>query len=125
MSNTRDLDHLQGPPPKQRTPRQNDSLHLWCSQIADALNDAGLDIRTTLKEDFEIDWSPTLVKELLVKQTEKIMLGKTSTTELTTDEINKIYEVINRFLAKHGIHVPWPSLETLIENDRLKESKTN
>ncbi len=51
-----------------------------------------------------------LVKELLWKQTQKIVLGKESTTQMTTKEVNEIYEVINRFLAKHGVHIAFPSI---------------
>ncbi len=93
-----------------RTLQQNRALHKFCTEVANTLNEAGLDIRTTLKPDFEIDWSPLLVKELLWKQTQKIVLGKESTTQMTTKEVNEIYEVINRFLAKHGVHIAFPSI---------------
>src|SRR3990167_6850595 len=99
---------MDNPQSKQRTELQNNSLHLWCSQVADALNSSGLDLRKTLKQDFEIPWSPTLIKEILWRETQKIALGKRSTTELTTAEVTKVYDVLNRYLAKHGVHVEWP-----------------
>ena len=34
---------------KQRSQTQNAALHLFCSQLADALNDAGFDFRVFIK----------------------------------------------------------------------------
>ena len=95
---------------ENRTTQQNRALHKWFTMVAEELNGAGLDIRKTLKEDFEIPWSSTLVKEILWRETQKIALGKDSTTELEKKEIDVIYEILNRFLAKHEIHVPWPAM---------------
>lgn len=40
--------------------------------------------------------------------------GKRSTTELETDEVNRVYETFNRFLAdNYGVHCPFPSMEML------------
>ena len=33
---------------QQRTDTQNDSLHLWCKWVAEALNDAGLEMVVSL-----------------------------------------------------------------------------
>lgn len=41
----------------------------------------------------------------------KAKYGKESTTELTTKEINDIYDEVNRHVAEFGIHVVWPSQE--------------
>jgi len=63
-------------------------------------------------------WTPESVKEYLWRATQKVMLTKESTTELTTDEITKVYEVINRFMAEnHGVSVPFPSIEELMLKD--------
>jgi len=37
------------------------------------------------------------------------MFGTTSTTKLKTDEIDKIFEVINKFFAEKGIEVQFPN----------------
>jgi len=104
--------------PQTRTLAQNRSLHLYCQQVADALNDAGYDVRTTLKEGVEIPWSMMLVKELLWKAVQKIQLNKRSTTEMTTKDIDTIYDTINRHLGeKFGISVMWPSIESLVERE--------
>lgn len=96
-----------------RTIQQNKALHLYCQQVADALNDAGLDVRATLKENVEIPWSGYLVKDLLWRTIQKLQYGKKSTTELTVKDIDSVYDVMNRHLGERfGIHVPFPSYET-------------
>ena len=106
------------PNPQQRSIAQNRALHLYCQQVADALNDAGYDVRATLKEGVEIPWSMILVKELLWKAVQKIQLGTKSTTEMTTKDIDVIYDTINRHMGeKFGINVMWPSIESLVERE--------
>lgn len=98
---------------KQRTLRQNSSLHLFFEMLAKELNDAGLSVMKTLRHDAEIPWCATKVKELLWRPVQIAMLDKESTTELETDEVTKVYEVVNRHLAQnHGVHVPFPCVET-------------
>jgi len=96
---------------EQRTSKQNNALHLYLAQLSKALNDAGLDMKAVLKPEVEIPWTPENVKNHLWRPVQRIYLNKESTTELTTDEISKVYDVINRHLAKFGISVPFPSEE--------------
>lgn len=97
---------------EQRTLQQNKALHVFFQNVADKLNEAGLDLRAVLKPHVEIPWSKELVKEHLWRPIQELQLRKQSTTELTTDEVSKVYEVLNRFLGeKHGIYVPFPSEE--------------
>ena len=100
--------------PAPRTEQQNRALHLYCRQVADALNGAGLDIEQVLKNTtMEIEWTKDSVKEILWRTAQKRALGKQSTTELNKQEdITRVYEIINRFLAKLGIEsIPFPSHE--------------
>ena len=101
-----------------RTPTQNKSLHVYFRLLAESLNDAGYNIRKTLKDDFNIPWTEFTVKELLAKPVIKAYLGKDSTTELTTDEIDKVYDVLNQNLGeKTGVFVPFPSVDSqLLDN---------
>jgi hypothetical protein len=99
---------------KQRTIKQNSALHKFFELLSVELNESGYDVRTTLKQDFEIPWTPALIKELLWRPVQKAMLRKRSTTKLTTQDIDKIYDVLNRHLGeKLGIYVPFPSEEEL------------
>lgn len=96
-----------------RTNRQSNSVHLYCSQLSEALNSEGLDIRMVVSPGVDMMWTPYLVKELLWKATQKTMFGKNSTKELKKiGEINEIYTVINKTIGERtGIYVPFPSIE--------------
>ena len=71
---------------KQRTDQQNRALHLYFTQLAKILNEAGLDMRKVLKPSINIPWTAKSIKENLWRPIMKIQLGKDSTTELTTKE---------------------------------------
>jgi hypothetical protein len=97
---------------EQRTLRQNAALHKYFQLLAERLNDAGLDLRAVLKPSIEIPWTKDSVKEHLWRPVQELCLKKDSTTELTTAEVGRVYEVLNRFLGeKHGVHEPFPSTE--------------
>jgi len=97
----------------QRTGQQNKALHKYCAMLAEALNEAGLDARKTLKPEVDIPWSGEMVKNMLWRPIQEAMTGKESTTELNTVEPSEIYDVLSRHIAsKFGINVEWPSDET-------------
>lgn len=99
---------------KKRTLTQNNALHKYCERVAEALNDSGQDMRHFFKEDAEIPWNLELVKSHIWKPIQKLVIDKDSTTEATTTDYNKVYEVLHRHLAqKHGITVLWPTHEDL------------
>ena len=99
-----------------RTEQQNKALHLLFQMLADELNDAGLDMRKTLKPEIEISWNPTSVKEYLWRPIQKVMTRKESTTDLNSHEIDMIFGVLNRHLGQRfGITTIFPSVETLKE----------
>jgi len=87
-------------------------LHLYCERLAEALNDAGLDMKTVLKPGVEIPWTKESVKLHLWKPIQKAMTDTDSTREMETTDPSEIYEVLNRHLAqKFGVSVRWPSEE--------------
>ena len=95
---------------KQRTLQQNKALHLYCKLLAESLNDAGLDMKKTLKPEIDIKWTMQTVKDYLWRPIQKALLQKESTTELTTVDPTEIYETLNRHLSeKFGISVEFPS----------------
>ena len=108
---------------KQRTILQNSALHKFFELVAKKLNDAGLDMRFVLKPGVDIPWGKESVKNFLWKPVQNALLGKKSTKDLTTDEVDKVYEVLNRhFGEKFKIHQAFPSVESV----RLKlEEKAN
>lgn len=95
---------------KQRTLTQNRALHLFCQWLADTLNDAGYDMRKTLREDVDVPWTQTSVKEYLWRPIQLAMTEKKSTTEITTVEPTDIHAVLSRHLGQRlGIQCPeWP-----------------
>lgn len=91
------------------TPQQRKAMFLFFRKLSDALNDAGLDAKKTLKPEMEIPWTPEMIKRCIWDPIQEALVEKTSTTELNTIEPSKVYEIINRNMAeKFGIHVPWP-----------------
>lgn len=99
-----------------RTTRQNRAIHLLFDMLAKELNENGLDMRRTLKPSIDIPWTGESVKEYLWRPVQQAQVNKKSTTELTTREIDEVFDTINRHLGtKFGIYVPFPSIETLLE----------
>lgn len=101
---------------EQRTSKQNAALHVYFNLLAEALNDAGYDMRRTLKQDIDISWTPDNIKNYLWRPIQEAKVNKHSTTELTTKEIDSVFDELNRHLGtKLGVHVPFPTIEELNE----------
>lgn len=108
----------------QRTTQQNRALHVLFRLLAETLNENGLDMRRTLKPQIEISWDGRSVKEYLWRPIQSAQLGKKSTTELTTVEIDKVFDTINKHLGeKFGLHVPFPSIDEILLKQYNKENK--
>ena len=102
---------------KVRTIPQNRSIHLYCELLADAFNDAGLDMETVLKEGVSIPWSPDKVKDDIWRKVQIATLDKKSTTDLSPSEVSVIYDIINRHVVStFGLFVPFPSKDTMRDN---------
>jgi len=95
---------------EQRTDKQNNSIHLYCQLLADALNNAGLDVQKTLDMSLSIGWTKVLVKMFIWAKVQKAMYGTTSTTELDTKQVSAVYDTINRYLSdSKGVSVAFPN----------------
>lgn len=113
---------MEGKKYPQRTLRQNKALHKYFANIADELNSHGLSIMKTLRSDAEVQWSPSLVKELIWRPVMKAQLQKTSTTEMTTKEIDEVLDTLTKYFGeKHGLSINFPSIEVLLNNMRAEE----
>lgn len=106
-------EHKQHP----RTNQQNKALHKWFELVADELNASGQSKQKVLAKTVELNWDASSIKEDLWRPVQKAILKKHSTTELKkTEDIDKIWEHLNRFLGeKCGIHVPFPSESVSVE----------
>lgn len=94
----------------KRTLKQNSSIYLYFTLLADALNAAGLEIKMQyLGKSVDVPWTPLAVKERLWLPIMEAMTGKTSTAKLSRAEVSEIYEPLHRHLAEtHAIYVPFP-----------------
>lgn len=98
--------------PTTRTAKQNASFHLYCTMLAQELNERGLEMNILLEKWIDVPWSKDTVKSLLWKPILDVYSSKKSTTKMTTKETQEIFEILNRHLGeKFGVHVPWPSQE--------------
>ncbi len=105
---------------EKRTNPQNKALHKYFESLAEALNEAGLDMRLVLKESVQINWTKDNVKNYLWRPLQKALLKKKSTTELDkAKDIDLVYDHLNRHLGgKYGITVLFPSDEEMFLDDR-------
>ena len=96
----------------KRTNQQNKAMHKYFDLLANAFNDAGLDMKQTLSADIDTPWTALLVKELIWKVVQKATIDETSTTKANRTDYTLIYETINRHTASTwGISIPWPTKE--------------
>lgn len=105
---------------KSRTLRQNRALHLMFQHLANDLNEAGFDMKKTLKPEIDIPWNKETVKEYIWRPVQKAQLQKDSTKDLTTKEIDEVFSTLSRYLGeKLGISLEFPSIETLLSEGNL------
>jgi hypothetical protein len=106
-----------------RTLNQNNALHLLFTQLAEEMTKKGIDMKQVLKEGFDFPATPYNIKEFMWKPTQKLLFGKKSTTQLDkTEEINKVYDVMNKLLIERTqgeiSMPPFPSLDSLIDQTK-------
>lgn len=98
-----------------RTGRQNRAMHKFFEWIATTLNDNNLYLsRSLLRPNYEAEWTQVMVKEILWRPTQKALTGKQSSKDLTTKELTTVAETIQQALAKRGLDVEFPSIESFI-----------
>lgn len=79
-------------------------------------------MRKTLKPEIEIPWTKESVCDFLFRPIMNSMYQKESTTELTTKEMVKVADTLAGHLSeKLGITVDWPSIESIIMQERTNE----
>ena len=102
----------------QRTITQNRALHLFFNQLAELLNEHGLDMKAVLKKDVDIPWTMENVKNHIWRPLQKAYLNKESTIQLEKGDIDKIYNILCKMLGeKFGLHLDFPSIEILMQKE--------
>ena len=106
---------------KNRTLSQNSALHLYFEHISQSLNEMGITfVWKGLKgNDMEIRYTAELVKAHIWKPIQITLFKKESTTKLTTHEMNEIITVLNKFFSERGVYIAFPSIESLIDREKL------
>ena len=99
--------------PVKRTSVQNAALHKGFSLLAEALNDAGYEMKAVLAvKEVDVSWTKESVKEVLFRPIMSAMTEKGSTTELGKVEVSEVWDVLNRHLGENfGVTVGFPSEE--------------
>lgn len=91
----------------QRTTQQNRALHKYFALLAATLNAKGKFVSIVI--DPQTEWTPDTVKEMLFKPTMRAVLGKTTTTKLTIQEVNDVYMLLDAILKqKYDVDVEFP-----------------
>ena len=98
---------------KQRTNLQNSSMHLYWQWVSDTLQERGLTFKVFFKDGFEVPWSKEIVGDHIWRPVQMAVCKQQSTTKPLTTDYPIIYDSINLKLSEHGIHVPWPSKDTM------------
>jgi hypothetical protein len=100
---------------KRRTIQQNKSLYLYLTELALAMNGAGLDMRAVLKPTVDIPWNKDMALEFLWRPIQKAMQLEESTADLSTTDVQAVYSVLDRHISeKFGVHIEWPSEERMM-----------
>ena len=96
---------------KTRTNKQNAALHKFFKMLSDQLNELGqtFHYRGFNGDDMELMFTEDIIKKFMWRQIQITLFNTSSTTKLTTDQIDKILDVITNFYAKKGIPVVFPS----------------
>ena len=95
----------------RRTEQQNKALHKGCELLADALNDAGYEMKAVLAvKAVDVPWTKESVKEVLFRPIMLAMTEKGSTTELDRVEVSQVWDVLQRHIGENfGVYVGFPS----------------
>lgn len=102
---------------KQRTIKQNSSIHLLFKQISDICIEKGIDMREIVQDEVPIQCTPENIKWLW-KLLQKALFGKKSTTQLKkSGEIEIVYDNFNKILIDRTNGEvslpPFPSMELM------------
>ena len=98
----------------QRTGQQRKSIEVYCRIMAELLNNAGIGQKLfyekMIKED--IEWTQPAFKGFMKKVLNLQDPEKTSTTELSTTDMQALYETVDKAVSQvFGVRADWPSSE--------------
>jgi hypothetical protein len=96
-----------------RSTDQNSSLHLFFTMISEQLNELGMEyIYFGLKgQEISLTYTPELVKTFFWKPIQLALFETESTTKLTTEQMNRIIDIIIKFFGDKGVVIEFPCYE--------------
>lgn len=106
------------PTEQQRTSRQNRAIYKLFTEIAREMQSQGIEQKTVMDNlvGYDAPVTPDFIKQVW-KAIQFTMYRTTSTKDLTTKQIDEVFDVLNKFLGeKFAIHIPFPSMESLMLN---------
>jgi len=106
-------------PASKRSLRQNNSGHKFWTDIADTLNEAGIDQRILLEETaYNLPNTMESIK-FLVQRMSKEMYGEEHTSKLTTKQFKDVNDVLAREIGQiFGVDIPEYPSENLLDIKR-------
>jgi hypothetical protein len=101
---------------KTRTVSQNSALHLYFDFVSQELNELGIEFeyKGVKGLDMSCTYTSHIVKEMIWKPMQETLFNTSSTTKLTTDQMNRIIDILTKFFAERGINLSFPSIEQLM-----------
>ena len=106
----------------QRSEPQNNALHLWFRMVSEAMLEKDIDMQALMKaKSVSVPVTESMVKEIIWKPIQGVMIGEKSTTKLEQAEVSKVFDVLNRHFAEHfdGLHVPFPSHDSQLNESLI------
>ena len=97
------------------TRQQQKSLHKLFTDVSNEMRAQGIERRTVMRDlkGYSCPIDAAFLKEVW-RAIQYTQTGKHSTTELTTSEVQSVYDTFNVFLGEfYHIHLPWPSYDAM------------
>jgi len=102
-----------------RTSQQNRCIHAFCGALAGSLEERGVGMKPVIDViASRLDVNPTKegIKESVWKPIQKAITCKDSTTQLTTEEVSKVAQSVQRMASEYfDISIPFGYLEMAME----------
>lgn len=99
-----------------RTLKQNRALHLFFRFISNELNELGIEFNYQgLNGDYSTRYTENIVKNFIWRPIQVALFDIESTTKLNSEQINEIIDVLICWFSNKGVHLDFPSIETLIK----------
>ncbi len=102
---------------------QKGCYKLWQRQMAENLNDAGYTIKKAIETGrikLDVPWTEFTFEQIFTAAYMDVMYPDAkSISDLSTDQINTLYESVNNGVAQaFAVSLPFPSEETLKESKK-------